>query len=189
VVLSTVLLAVVVLFPVSEIALALTRRAGPGVASVQDRGSMRLLWLVVAASVGAAVAFQWVPAAGIRAPAAVLRVLALVLLVGGLTMRWVSIATLGRFFTVNVAIHADHALVEAGLYRHIRHPSYTGMLSAFLGLGVFFANWLSLVVLVVPITLAVLYRIGREEAALRDALGESYVSYCSRTSRLVPGLF
>lgn len=33
---------------------------------------------------------------------------------------------------------------RAGLYRLVRHPSYTGLLVAFLGLGVFFANWLSI---------------------------------------------
>jgi len=40
----------------------------------------------------------------------------------------------------------------------------------------------------VPITFAILNRIRKEEAALRDALGDGYASYCRRTRRLVPGI-
>lgn len=188
-ILRAVLWVVVILFPVSEIVLALLKRASSGVANVQDRGSMRLLWLVIVTSVCMAIAFQWVPTARLRLSVVFLRALALGLMIAGLAVRWVSIFTLGRFFTVDVAIQVDHTLVEAGLYRHLRHPSYFGLLLVFLGLGLIFANWLSLIVIVVPITLAVLNRIAKEENALRDALGASYVAYCSRTKRLVPGLF
>jgi protein-S-isoprenylcysteine O-methyltransferase len=187
--LRSIILAVIVLFPVSEVVLAVLKRAKPSGASVDDRGSMRLLWLVVGTSVCAAFAFQWVPAAAIHAPAVILRVLALGLMLLALAVRWISIITLGRFFTVNVSVQSDHRLVEAGFYRHVRHPSYSGLLLAFIGLGVSFGNWLSLAVLAVPISLAVLWRIAIEERALRDALGASYVEYSSRTKRLVPGLF
>ncbi|MFH1501652.1 MAG: isoprenylcysteine carboxylmethyltransferase family protein [Candidatus Eisenbacteria bacterium] len=184
-----VLLAVVVLFPVSEIVLAVVKRATSRSADVRDRGSLGLLWGVIAGSMCVAVAFRWVPAAAIRAPDVVLRPLALGLMTVGLVVRWTSILTLGRFFTVDVAVQSGHSLVETGLYRHLRHPSYTGLLLVFLGLGVFFANWLSLVSLSVPTTLAVLRRIRVEEGVLRDALGGPYEEYCSRTRRLVPWLF
>ncbi|HPC11376.1 MAG TPA: isoprenylcysteine carboxylmethyltransferase family protein, partial [candidate division Zixibacteria bacterium] len=71
----------------------------------------------------------------------------------------------------------------------VRHPSYTGLLIAFLGLGIAYANWLSLVMLMVPITTAVVHRIVREEQALHSALGPVYTAYCARVKRLVPGLF
>jgi protein-S-isoprenylcysteine O-methyltransferase len=187
--LRSIIMVVIVLFPISEIALAVLKRANPRAATVDDRGSMRFLWLVISASVCAAIGFQWLPAAAIHAPAVVLRMLGLGLLLVGLAVRWLSILTLGRFFTVNVAVQRDHSLIEAGLYRYVRHPSYSGLLLAFLGLGVFFANWLSLTVLVVPVALAVVRRIGIEERALLDALGVPYVEYSSRTKRLVPGLF
>jgi protein-S-isoprenylcysteine O-methyltransferase len=187
--LGSILMVVIVLFPVSEIALSVLKRAQPGAASLGDRGSLRFLWVVISASICAAIGFQWLPAAAIHAPAVVLRMVALGLLVFGLAVRWVAILTLGRFFTVNVAVQRDHSLIETGLYRYVRHPSYSGLLLAFLGLGVFFANWLSLVALVVPIALAVLRRIGIEEHALREALGDPYVEYTSRTKRLVPGFF
>jgi protein-S-isoprenylcysteine O-methyltransferase Ste14 len=42
---------------------------------------------------------------------------------------------------------------------------------------------------VVPPTVALLYRIRIEEAALREAFGEEYVAYSNTTKRLVPGLY
>ena len=62
----------------------------------------------------------------------------------GLMLRWYSIIYLGRFFTVNVAIHSGHEIIDTGPYRYIRHPSYTGALLAFLGLALTLANWVSL---------------------------------------------
>src|SRR5437773_11448726 len=57
----------------------------------------------------------------------------LVLFVAGLILRWWAIITLGRFFTVDVAIEKDHELVERGPFRWVRHPSYTGVMVAFGG--------------------------------------------------------
>ncbi len=87
-----------------------------------------------------------------------------------------AILTLGRLFTVNVAIQADHSVVETGLYRFVRHPSYVGLLLTFVGLGVFFANWLSLFGLLVPIALAVLNRVAKEEQALLASLELPYAA-------------
>jgi protein-S-isoprenylcysteine O-methyltransferase len=186
--LRALLLGMVVLFPISEIALAVFKRANPRGAEVVDQGSMRLLWITIAAGVGLAIGSQWVPSVGIQISPTLRRALALGLMAAGLSVRWASILTLGRLFTVDVAIQADHSLVETGLYRHVRHPSYAGLLLAFLGLGAFFANWLSILALMVPITLAVLNRIEKEEAALLGKLGASYADYCARTKRLVPGV-
>ncbi len=179
----------VVLFPVSEIVLGLVERAQPGLAAGQDRGSMRLLWLVISAGVAAAIFAQQVAVTRMHmAPQARLAV-AVGLLAVGLAIRWAAILTLGKFFTVDVAVRPDHALVETGLYRYVRHPSYAGLLLAFGGLGTFFGNWLGLVVLLVPIALALAHRIAVEEAALGRALGAEYTSYCARTKRLVPGVY
>ncbi len=117
------------------------------------------------------------------------QVLALAFLASGLVLRWASILTLGRLFTVDVAIHVEHRIVESGPYRLIRHPSYAGLLLAFVGLGFFFSNWMSLAALVVPIAAAVLNRIAKEEDTLRRAFGSAYEDYCARTRRLVPWVY
>ncbi len=64
---------------------------------------MGLIWLVIGASVCMAAASQWVSAATIHVPTVILQLLALGFMVIGLVVRWLSILTLGRFFTVNVA--------------------------------------------------------------------------------------
>jgi protein-S-isoprenylcysteine O-methyltransferase len=177
----------VIAFPVSEIALALIKR-GSGTSRVDDRGSLRMLWLVVTASVGLAIAGSGYGATSLPFSATTQEVMATSLLVGGLVLRWAAIVTLGRFFTTDVAIHEGQRVVTAGPYRYVRHPSYSGLLLAFLGLGVYFGNWLSVVALMLPITLAVLHRIRIEEAVLLSALGPDYTAYCARTRRLVPGV-
>lgn len=180
---------VTAIFPLSEIALAILKRAQRGKATSEDRGSMRLLWLVITASVAGAMVLRGVRATRLPLSMQVGASLGLCLLFGGLLLRWVAILSLGRMFTVDVAIHSDHVLVETGVYRLVRHPSYSGLLLAFAGFGILFGNWLSLAVLLIPIGFAVGYRIAVEEAALRKAFGAPYSVYCARTKRLVPGLF
>lgn len=184
-----VLLLVLALFPVSEIALAFMKRSRSRSAQSEDQGSMRLLWLSITLGVTLAMTAQLIPSARLSASPSIVQPAALALLVGGLAVRWAAILTLGRLFTVDVAIHADHVVVQRGLYRYMRHPSYTGLLIAFLGYGVFFANWLSILGLLVPIVLGVLNRVTKEEQALRDSLGPAYVAYCARTKRFIPGLW
>jgi protein-S-isoprenylcysteine O-methyltransferase len=186
---SVVLWTVVLLFPASEITLAVMRRARRGIVQHADEGSMGTLWLVILCGVGVAIASQWIGGLSLPGPRWLLQGLALLLLVSGLALRWIAILSLGRFFTVDVAIHDQHALVDKGVYRYVRHPSYTGLLMAFAGLGVFFDNWLGLCAVTLPVAVALLSRIRREEAALLDGLGTAYAAYCSRTKRLLPGIY
>src|SRR5205085_11035296 len=104
-------------------------------------------------------------------------------------LRWWAILELGRFFTVDVQIARDHHIVDTGPFRLVRHPSYSGVLLAFVGVGLSLANWAAVLVLLLPIFAAFLRRMNVEEEALRGALGESYVRYMQRTKRLVPGVY
>lgn len=90
---------------------------------------------------------------------------------------------------MNVAIIADHRLIDTGPYRWVRHPSYTGALLAFLGLGICMQNWASLLILMAGTSAAFLYRMHVEEAALTGAFGARYQLYMQHTARLVPGLY
>ncbi|HMG05340.1 MAG TPA: isoprenylcysteine carboxylmethyltransferase family protein, partial [Chthoniobacterales bacterium] len=104
-------------------------------------------------------------------------------------VRWYSIVHLGRFFTVDVAIAADHQLIDTGPYRYVRHPSYTGALLAFIGFAMALRNWASVLIISLPIAFAFLYRINVEERALIQALGERYRAYIKRTKRLIPFVY
>ena len=67
----------------------------------------------------------------------------------------------------------------------MRHPSYTGLLATFLGYALCLGNWLSLAAMV-PVGLALLWRIRVEEHVLAAAFPEGYRTYASETKRLIP---
>ena len=173
------------LLGISEIGLALFKRSGKSAQS-KDGGSFGMLWAVIGISIFLAIygSYAW-PQFSYPYSVAMYLVGAL-LFVLGVALRWWSIIHLGRFFTVNVAIAKDHRVVSDGPYRFVRHPSYTGALLAFLGLGLLLHNWLALLILIVPITVMFLWRINIEERALTAALGAAYTDYMARTKRLVP---
>jgi protein-S-isoprenylcysteine O-methyltransferase Ste14 len=179
----------IVAWPVSEVILGLLLRAKRESAAVRDRGSLALLWVTIAAGLTAGHFIRAGGPGSVGAPPAVFLTAASALIVCGLALRWAAIITLGRFFTANVAVLPGHAVVRTGVYRYMRHPAYSGLLVAFLGAGVAFDNWLSLLVIVVPIAAALSYRIHVEEAALVEALGNEYVDYCKVTKRLIPGIY
>jgi protein-S-isoprenylcysteine O-methyltransferase len=172
---------------ISEILIGRRMRAGRQ-DRTDDRGSLRLLAIVFPLAWWAAVAIIWaVPQASIRSTAVFGA--GLIIMVAGQLLRWWSIATLGRLFTINVAIRSGHQLVDTGPYRYIRHPSYTAILLFCLGAGLCFSNVLSLGVLVIPTTAALFNRIRVEEDVLQSGLGDAYRNYMTRTWRLLPGLY
>ncbi len=113
----------------------------------------------------------------------------MLLAVSGLLLRLIAIRQLGKSFTVDVQIAEGQSLKRTGLYAYIRHPSYTGILMAFTGLAITYSNWISLVVILVPVFIAFGYRIRVEEAALRTEFGDTYLEYSRKTKRLVPFIF
>lgn len=173
----------------SEVALIIFTRRNHCNTLSRDRGSRTLLWCVIGASIATGTAVQNIPIARIRIPEPWLLGTSLLLLVGGLVIRWTAILTLGRFFSTCVAIHQGHRLVQTGLFRLVRHPSYSGLLLLFLGMGLSFGSWFSFIVIVVPFVVALLYRIQVEESSLVEALGQEYIEYCKSTKRLLPGIF
>lgn len=179
----------VVLLPAGEVALALARRSRARGARGADGGTLGALWLVILGCVGVGAAGLAVAGARLPGPREPWLAASAALLATGLALRWAAIVTLGRFFTVDVAVHDDHQLVERGVYRRLRHPSYTGVLLAFAGLALFFGNWLAVGALTLPLWLVFRVRIEREEAVLRGEFGERYLAYCARTKRLLPGIW
>jgi protein-S-isoprenylcysteine O-methyltransferase Ste14 len=75
------------------------------------------------------------------------------------------------------------------MYRFVRHPAYAGSLISFLGLGHYFSNYLSILVISVPICVAFLHRVHIEEEALIHAFGSEYLDYCASTKRFIPGIY
>ena len=173
----------------SEVMIAVATRTRRSSGNVRDRGSMLLLWIVIFTSITACEWVRYAVPASTFGGAHWLRSAALAMLVLGLAIRWTAIVTLGKSFSANVAIRESQKVHRTGLYRFVRHPSYLGLLLVFLAVGLYARNWISLILAVVPTTLALFYRIHVEEKALRDAFGEEYAAYSRETKRLVPGVF
>ena len=173
----------------SEVLLTLTRRSRSRTGTKQDRSTLGVIWIVIMVSIAAGVfvAQRW--------PAAVLPYGQMFASVGvflfgaGLILRWWAIITLGRFFTVDVVIEKDHEVVERGPFRLVRHPSYSGVLLAFVGFALTLRNWAALLIVLVPIFAAFIRRMNVEEEALSRALGARYIEYMRRTKRLVPFIY
>ena len=176
------------IFLLSEVGVSVLRRSGAK-SKRHDGGSLALLWITITAAMfgGVALAYQF-PQFGFVVPHLVGQILGAVFALG-LILRWWAILSLGKFFTVDVAIAADHQLIVRGPYHLVRHPSYSGMMLAFAALAVTFQNWLSLACILVPISLALAYRIYVEEIALEATFGDDYQQYAKTTKRLIPGVF
>jgi protein-S-isoprenylcysteine O-methyltransferase len=175
---------------VGEVMLIWRRRPSAAEGRGRDRGSFGLIMLAMYLSVGTGVilgrkGLGALPA-GWYLP---LHYGGALLIAVGLALRWAAIYTLGRFFTVKVAVLDGHRVIKEGPYRYIRHPSYAGALVSLVGLSLSYASWVTLMVVVVPASLAIAYRIHVEEAALETSLGEEYAAYRRQTARLIPGIY
>jgi protein-S-isoprenylcysteine O-methyltransferase Ste14 len=168
------------------IVLTCTRRSN---GTVRDRGSILVLWFVISWAIGLGSWYGAVHGHTMFGGAHWVKTASIAILAAGLAIRWTSILSLGRAFSVNVAIHTDQRLYRKGLYSLVRHPSYTGMLVLFAALGVRTQNWVSLAIVLIPSFAALLYRIHVEETALGQAFGQEYAEYSRTTKRLVPGLY
>jgi protein-S-isoprenylcysteine O-methyltransferase Ste14 len=175
----------------SEIAiLVLMRtRSGNPSADVQDRGSLRILWFVILAAITLGSYYGETHTHTIDHGAPWVRVTALTLLALGLAIRWTAIITLGRSFSANVAIHATQTVHKTGLFRFVRHPSYSGLILIFAAVGLHTRNWLGLAIIFIPTSVALFYRIHVEESALRRAFGHEYDDYSKSTKCLIPGIY
>lgn len=116
-------------------------------------------------------------------------VVGLTLMCAGIALRQWAVALLGPFFTVDVRVHPGQTVVDRGPYRWVRHPSYTGLIAIFVGLGLALDNWAALVVLAVVPTIGLLVRIRFEERVLLDGLGEQYRRFAAGRRRLFPGVW
>ena len=173
----------------SEAVLAVVTRTKKSQGSVEDRGSLQVLWATIIGVIWFGSWWAAVHGRTMLVGAHWVRTAAVGVMAVGLAVRWVAIWTLGRAFSVNVAIHTKQELMRTGLYAVVRHPSYTGMVLIFVALGMGSQNWVAAGIFLVPTMAALVYRMRVEEAALGRAFGAEYADYCRGTKRLVPGVY
>jgi protein-S-isoprenylcysteine O-methyltransferase Ste14 len=105
-------------------------------------------------------------------------------LAGAVLLVWASLL-LGRLLIHEAAVRVDHALIERGPYRLVRHPVYAGYLALLLGSGVAALNVCLLLLWPVSL-LGILIQAASEEQLLIVKFGQDYERYVERVGRLVP---
>lgn len=111
------------------------------------------------------------------------------LVIAGLIIRIKSILTLKQHFTYTVTEIENHELIETGLYKLIRHPGYLGQILIFIGTAISLSNWISVILMTIPVLCAYIYRIKVEEQFMLKQMGQTYAWYQKRTKRLIPGIY
>lgn len=177
-----------ILWFLSEVGLNILLRSKMPDSQETDKNSIRIIWITIILSVTAGV-FAAIKTNIPLVETNLLKYIGLILIIAGVVVRFTAIRTLGKFFTVNLAIDSEHRLIDTGLYKYIRHPSYTGSLLSFLGLAVYFNNWICLPVILVPIITVFIFRINIEEKLLIQQPGLNYSEYIKRTKRLIPFVY
>ena len=172
----------------SEIVLNVFTRSKNFKSRQYDGGTLKQIWITITLSVILAVFVsksyyfpisKTIPIAFIG----------LIIIILGLILRFVSILSLGKSFTVDVSVSDEQKIKKDGLYKYVRHPSYLGALLSFLGLGLSINNWISLFLIIIPVTIAFIKRMDKEEATLRSHFGKEYQDYIKKTKHIVPYIY
>ena len=91
--------------------------------------------------------------------------------------------------TVNIQEERGQRVIETGIYSMVRHPMYTGFIFFITGVNVWLGTYLSLLLSLVFLAIALKSRISIEEKTLLNDL-EGYEDYCKKVkARLIPYLF
>ncbi len=149
-----------------------------------------VLWVAaaIASVMGAftAVVFEYTRSAAMAMRADWVAAVGLAMAVVGLIIRFVAMRTLGEFFSHELKITENHRIVQNGLYRYLRHPSYTGFALICFGIPLVFGAVEVFAMLVGGVSVALAGRILMEEQILLNHFGDEYRAYQKRTKRLIP---
>jgi protein-S-isoprenylcysteine O-methyltransferase Ste14 len=91
--------------------------------------------------------------------------------------------------TVNIQETRGQKVVDTGIYSLVRHPMYTGFIFFITGVNIWLGTYLSLLLSLTFLVIALRSRINIEEKTLLNDL-EGYEDYCKKVkARLIPYLF
>ncbi len=107
------------------------------------------------------------------------------LFIPGVLIRVVAQATLKRNYSGTLRIRDGHTLITHGIYSHVRHPVYTGVILSAIAIPIYTTSLPGLLIALLGIPLFN-YRIRNEEKMLIQEYGHQYLEYIKTTPKLIP---
>lgn len=109
----------------------------------------------------------------------------LLLLTAGLGFTVWARVHLGRNWSGSVTVKEGHELIRSGAYAYVRHPIYTGLITAVLGTAIASGTARAALGLVI-ITLSLLRKLRTEEGFMRETFPGEYPRYSAQVPALIP---
>lgn len=107
----------------------------------------------------------------------------------GLAIRSWSLRLLGKYFSRDVEVESEQDLVSSGPYRILRHPSYLGLFLLTLGVLLFIANLIGIVIVFPVMLLALSYHMKIEEQMMLDNVGKEYERWRRKRYKIIPYIY
>jgi protein-S-isoprenylcysteine O-methyltransferase Ste14 len=102
----------------------------------------------------------------------------------GVCFRIWAIRSLGTYYSHTVRKIAEHKIIDSGPYKYLRHPAYAGMITAHLGITIFYFNYITCAILALLLIPSIIMRIYVEEKTLMTV--EGYKEFSKRRKRIIP---
>jgi protein-S-isoprenylcysteine O-methyltransferase Ste14 len=112
--------------------------------------------------------------------------LGLLALCAGLWLFLRSHAELGLNWSISLEVREQHALVQTGVYRFIRHPMYSSFFLMALAQILLLPNWFAGTAGLVGVGVLYAFRVHQEERVMRETFDGDYIRYMTKTKRLIP---
>jgi protein-S-isoprenylcysteine O-methyltransferase Ste14 len=112
-----------------------------------------------------------------------------IVFLSGLILRVAAFITLGLGFRPVVSSARNEAVVQRGVYRIIRHPSYTGMILIYAGISLCLLNWVLLLISAAGFSALYIWRVHLEEKVLVSRFGKEYSDYQKKTRKFIPYVY
>lgn len=107
-----------------------------------------------------------------------------IVFISGVCLRIWAIRTLGEYYSHVVRTIDQHRIIDTGPYALLRHPAYTGMIIAHLGIVILYFNYVSLLIFALMLVPSIVLRIIIEEKTLFGI--EGYRGFARGRKRIIP---
>jgi len=172
----------------SEAYLSYIKRSNRGTRKFgRDRLSLLIIWVTIPVGVYCSIKYQVEFAPVLKV--SLIAIGGIIVTIVGSIIRWTAINQLKENFTVDVSIVENHQLNTSGIFSKVRHPSYSGLLMNYIGIGIAMTNLISLLIISIPILIAINYRMNIEEILLENEFEGAYRTYMKVTKRIIPFLY